>query len=198
MDYPKTRKEAKAKGAKYYFTGEPCKNGHVALRKTKGACVECLKVEWQTSAAKRADYFAAYNKSEAGQKAKKEYYQRNKEHVIARAQARPKELVRSYRNVHKKNNPELYKELVNFRRRRFREATPKWLTAADKLEIRLKYRLAIELSRETGIPHAVDHELPLNGEDVCGLHVPANLRVITQAENLEKSNKLVDTPSQKA
>ena len=55
MDYPKTRKEAKAKGAKYYFTGEPCKNGHVALRKTKGACVECLKIEWQTSAAKRAD-----------------------------------------------------------------------------------------------------------------------------------------------
>jgi len=197
MDYPKTRKEAKAAGAKYYFTGEPCKHGHIAPRKTKGACVECLKAEWKEAIEKRANYFATYNKSEAGQKAKKEYYARNKEHVIARAQARPKELVRSYRNTHKKNNPELYRELVNFRRRRFREATPKWLTAADKLEIRVKYRLAIELSRRTGIPHAVDHEFPLNGEEVCGLHVPANLRVITQAENLEKSNKLVDNPPNK-
>ena len=147
---------------------------------------------------KRAEYFSAYNKSEAGQKAKKAYYERNKEHVIARAQSRPKELVRSYRNIHKKNNPELYKELVNFRRRRFRDATPKWLTAEDKMEIRLKYRLAIEMSRRTGIPHAVDHDLPLNGETVCGLHVPSNLRVITQTENLEKSNKLVDAHPQKA
>ena len=30
---PKTRAEAKATGAKYYFTGEPCKHGHIAPRK---------------------------------------------------------------------------------------------------------------------------------------------------------------------
>ena len=105
---------------------------------------------------------------------------------------------RAYKQKYKQNNPELYKELVNFRRRRFRDATPKWLTAEDKMEIRLKYRLAIEMSRRTGIPHAVDHDLPLNGETVCGLHVPSNLRVITQTENLEKSNKLVDAHPQKA
>ena len=34
-DLPKTRAEAKATGAKYYYTGEPCKHGHVAPRKTK-------------------------------------------------------------------------------------------------------------------------------------------------------------------
>lgn len=197
MDYPKTRKEAKEQGIKYYFTGEPCKNGHVALRKTKGACVECLKIEWKANNIKRAEYFSAYNKSEAGQKAKKEYYERNKEHVIARAFSRPSEEKKRHKSKYKQNNPELYKELVNFRRRRFRDATPKWLTAEDKMEIRLKYRLAIEMSRRTGIPHAVDHDLPLNGETVCGLHVPSNLHVITQAENLEKSNKLVDVHPQK-
>jgi len=193
---PKTRAEAKASGAKYYFTGEPCKHGHIAPRKTKGACVECLKAEWHAAAETRAEYFREYNKSEAGQKAKKEYYERNKDAVIASAQARPDEAKNAYKKRYKEANPDLYRELVSFRRRRFRDATPKWLTPEQRMEIRLKYRLAIELSRATGVRHAVDHEVPLQGEDVCGLHVPWNLRVITQEENLKKSNKLVDQSEQ--
>lgn len=191
--YPNTRSEAKATGAKFYFTGEPCKYGHVALRKTKGTCLECLKNEWREGNEKRADYFRSYNQSDAGKKAKKAYYTRNKDNVIARAQARTDEEKRRYRLTHKANNPEIYKEFVNARRRRFRQATPKWLSAEQKMEIRLKYRLAIELSKKTGVRHAVDHIVPLLGETVCGLHVPWNLAVITQEENLKKYNKLLDT-----
>lgn len=189
---PTTRAEAKAMGAKYYFTGEPCKHGHIAPRKTKGACVECLKNEWAQALETRAEYFREYNKSEAGQKAKKGYYERNKSTVIATAQARPDDAKNAYKKKYKEANPDLYKELVSARRRRFRDATPEWLSAEQKMEIRLKYRLAIEMSRATGVRHAVDHEIPLIGESVCGLHVPWNLRVITQDENLKKSNKLVD------
>ena len=191
---PKTRKEAQDIGAKYYFTGEPCKHGHIAPRKTKGACVECMKIEWQQAAEKRADYFREYNKSEAGQQAKRKYYEANKENVIARAQARPDEDKRRYKKTHKVNNPDMYKEMTSLRRRRFRDATPKWLTENQKMEIRLKYRLAIELSRATGERHAVDHIIPLHGESVCGLHVPWNLQVLTQKDNLAKYNRLVDTP----
>jgi hypothetical protein len=187
---PKSRAEAKKLNSEYYFTGEPCKHGHIAARKTKGSCVECLVIEWEKSYDKRKDYFRNYNNSEAGKKAKREYYERNREAVIARAQARPDEAKRAYRKTHKINNPDLYKELVSLRRRRFRNATPKWLNQIDKMEIRMKYRLAIELSRATGIRHAVDHIVPLYGENVCGLHVPWNLRVITQEENLKKYNKL--------
>lgn len=190
---PKTRAEAKAAGAAYYFTGQPCKHGHVAPRKTKGACVECLKLEWERGNQTRAEYFRAYNKSEAGQKAKRDYYEKNKDAVIAAAQARPDEAKNAYKKQHKARNPDYYKSLVSMRRRRFRLATPKWLTAEHKMEIRLKYRLAIELSRRTGVRHAVDHIVPLQGEEVCGLHVPWNLEVVTQEENLKKSNKLVDT-----
>jgi 5-methylcytosine-specific restriction endonuclease McrA len=190
---PKTRAEAKATGSKYYFTGEPCKHGHIAPRKTKGACLECLKLEWERSNQTRAEYFRAYNQSEAGQKAKQEYYGRNRETVIARAQARDTTKVTEYKLAYKERNPDLYKELVSLRRRRFRLATPKWLSVGQKMEIRLKYRLAIELSRRTGERYVVDHIVPLQGGEVCGLHVPWNLEVVTQAENLKKSNKLVDT-----
>jgi 5-methylcytosine-specific restriction endonuclease McrA len=191
---PKTRKEAKVTGAKYYFTGEPCTHGHIAPRKTKGTCVECMKIEWQQAAEKRADYFREYNKSEAGQQAKRKYYEANKENVIARAQARPDEDKRRYKKTHKVNNPDMYKEMTSLRRRRFRDATPKWLTENQKMEIRFKYRLAIALSRATGERHAVDHIIPLHGESVCGLHVPWNLQVLTQKDNLAKYNRLVDTP----
>ena len=190
---PKTRAEAKATGAKYYFTGEPCKHGHIAPRKTKGACLECLKDEWTKGNETRAEYFRAYNQSEAGQKAKKEYYERNRTVVIEKAFSRPPEEKRKAKLRYKQENPDLYKELVSLRRRRFRLATPKWLSAEQKMEIRLKYRLAIELSRRTGVRHAVDHIVPLQGESVCGLHVPWNLEVVTQEENLKKSNKLIDT-----
>ena len=191
---PTTREEAKKTGSKYYFTGQPCKHGHIAPRKTKGACIECLKVEWAKGNETRAEYFKQYNQSEAGQKAKREYYERNRLQVIERAQGRSDEDKRRYKKNHKLSNPDMYKEMVSLRRRRFRLATPKWLTDEQKMEIRLKYRVAIELSRRTGVRHAVDHVVPLHGENVCGLHVPWNLEVITQKENLKKYNKLVDTP----
>jgi 5-methylcytosine-specific restriction endonuclease McrA len=191
---PKNRTEAKNLGAKYYFTGEPCKHGHIAPRKTRGSCLNCLKTEWERSKETRSEYFKKYNKSEAGQKAKRKYYERNKSEVIARAQARDIKTVTEYKAAYKERNPDLYKELVSLRRKRFRNATPSWLTAEQRMDIRLKYRVAIELSRRTGVRHAVDHIVPLQGESVCGLHVPWNLEVVTQEENLKKSNKLVDTP----
>jgi ribosomal protein L28 len=39
-----TRAEAQAKGLKRYFTGEPCKNGHVAEWSTnQGKCLQCIR-----------------------------------------------------------------------------------------------------------------------------------------------------------
>lgn len=51
---------------------------------------------------------------------------------------------------------------------------------------------AARLTRRTGIVHEVDHIVPLQGENVCGLHVETNLRVITKAANREKSNRWQD------
>ena len=189
-DLPKTRAEAKATGAKYYFTGEPCKHGHIAPRKTKGSCVGCLKLEWEAAKATRAEYFTAYNKSEKGQENKRKYYEANREQVIARAQGRPLEEQRAYRRKYREANPEWDKAKTSFRRRRFRSATPLWLTKEQKDAMKQLYIQAQKLTKLTGERYAVDHIIPLISDEVCGLHVPWNLRVITQDENLRKSNKL--------
>ncbi len=191
---PKTRQEAKATGAKYYFTGEPCKHGHIAPRKTKGACVECLKVEWQEAAEKRTDYFREYNKREDVKDRKNEWYEAHKDQVMQTAATRPPEVLRQYRNAWKENNKTQVRADTKARRRKHRLATPKWLTRQQKSEIRQLYQIAITMTKTTGEQYVVDHIVPLRSEFVCGLHVPWNLRVIPRQENLLKSNKLIDTP----
>lgn len=55
--------------------------------------------------------------------------------------------------------------------------------------IRQIYLEARRISQDTGVPHQVDHIIPLQGRLVSGLHVETNLRIITAAENLRKLNK---------
>ena len=185
-EYPNNRKEAQKLGIKYYFTGQPCIRGHVVLRKTKGSCVECLQEDWVKDNANRSKK----PKTEASKAAGKRYYEKNKEAVKARANARSKDEINQYRKKHKEKNPDYYKALTSVRKRRHRDATPKWITTGHKLAMRQLYLQAMELTKLTGERYVVDHIVPLISEAVCGLHVPWNLRVITQDENLRKSNKL--------
>ena len=188
MDHPKTRKEAVLAGAKFYFTGEPCVRGHIALRKTKGSCVECVKEDWAVDNERRK----GKPKTEAAIAAGRRYYEKNREAVIARASARPAEEKRRNRAEYKDRNVDVVRADTSVRKRRHREATPKWLTKEERLQMRDLYVQARKMTGLTRERYVVDHIVPLRGEEVCGLHVPWNLRVITQDENLKKSNKLVD------
>jgi predicted SprT family Zn-dependent metalloprotease len=64
-----------------------------------------------------------------------------------------------------------------------RQATPAWLTKEQIEQIKNVYKLAKQLTEETGIPYEVDHIVPLAGGIVSGLHVPWNLRAIPKEIN---------------
>ena len=70
-----------------------------------------------------------------------------------------------------------------------RNAVPKWIDDQLKQEIQKFYIEARAKTKETGINYEVDHIVPLMGDNVCGLHVPWNLRVITRFENRSKANR---------
>lgn len=62
-----TRKEAREKGLKRYFTGKPCRHGHIAERRTDTAqCCECLKIYqrgwYQKNREKKRAYYREYYK----------------------------------------------------------------------------------------------------------------------------------------
>ncbi len=63
---------------------------------------------------------------------------------------------------------------------------PKWITSAQKEEMKQLYAVASLTGKH------VDHIIPLKGKLVRGLHVPWNLQLLTPEENLQKSNHFAE------
>ncbi len=68
------------------------------------------------------------------------------------------------------------------------QQTPKW---ANRFFISEIYDLARRRTKVLGVPHEVDHVIPLRGKTVSGLHVETNLRVVPSAINRAKGNALL-------
>jgi acyl-CoA reductase-like NAD-dependent aldehyde dehydrogenase len=78
--------------------------------------------------------------------------------------------------------------LTTKRYTRKKNACPLWLTERHKKEIENFYWLTQDLRVITGENYEVDHIIPLQGKQVCGLHVPWNLQVLPSNLNRKKSN----------
>lgn len=104
-----------------------------------------------------------------------------------------KNYLKNKEKVDKKNkewydqNPHKRCHYVNKRRAAKFNATPKW---SEDSKIEVLYEKAKWLGSLTGLKYHVDHIVPLQGENVCGLHVWNNLQILERKINIRKSNKL--------
>ena len=89
-------------------------------------------------------------------------------------------------------NPDYYQVKSRIRQEGQLQATPNWLTKEQKAAISMVYREARKLTTLTGVKHVVDHIWPLNGKTSCGLHVPWNLKVVPEVDNLRKGRREPD------
>ena len=129
------RPQAKALGLKYYFTGKPCKYGHISERLLgNGSCYQC-------------------------------------------------ELLRN--RDWKLNNRSKCTSYEANRRAAKLERTPGW---ADHDKIAYWHSYAELLTRVFKVKYSVDHVIPLQGEEVSGLHVDYNMQAMVTPLNSAKGN----------
>ncbi len=155
------------------------------LRDNRFVCTECRL--------SREEYLKEYRKNhkEEIDKKNKEWNlansdyvkQRRKEHYI-----RNKARLRAMGKQHYLDNKSTYLAYSKYRKALIKNRAPRWLSKEQLDNISNIYKECKFISDSTGIPHHVDHIVPLMGEAVSGLHVPWNLRIIPAQENLSKSN----------
>lgn len=102
-----------------------------------------------------------------------------------------KQSVIEYNKMWTKNNTGKKLAINAKYRSRKLHATPKWLTSEHISQIEEFYALAQELAwlNQDGKPFHVDHIVPLQGKNVCGLHVPWNLQLLPGKINISKGNR---------
>ena len=190
QDYmPTSHEEARSLGLAMYFTGKPCKYGHLTSRYASSKeCFFCRKAKNQSSELKEKQKQASLNNKEKINARARERYQINKEFEKLRSHGKwinNKEAMTARTRDWEARNPEkalaIYKARNAVRKHRIKEQCPKW---ADKAKIREIY-----LNCPKG--HHVDHIVPLKGKNVWGLHVEHNLQYLTASENCKKHNKFI-------
>ena len=157
------------------------------MQKRCNECLETLSVS--------SFYKDAKNKDGYRHKCKKcvneqhtNYVKNNKEKVLLNAKAwRNKNwnIVKKKAAEYKKLNRARYTALQAERRAKQLQATPSWANLKD---IERVYIAASNVSKSTKIKHHVDHIIPLQGENICGLHIFNNLCIIPAKMNLQKGN----------
>jgi hypothetical protein len=193
----RSQEEAKLLGERFFFTGKPCKRGHVTERYVStNTCVQChaeAALRWKT------------NNPEKRRKNLDAWKKRNKnkhESYVKKAKAKNPQQYNKYSADWVRRNPEKRKQVsasytkrnldkalarTNARRARLIKACPPW---SDLKAIQKLYEDRKQRSLDTGVTYHVDHIVPLHGKTVCGLHVPQNLRLIPATENFRKGAKI--------
>jgi len=150
----------------------------------------------EANAWQRAWYEANKEKKNAYYKANiekiKAYREATKVKRLAYAKAHYKaniEKKKAYDKAYAKANKDKENAKAAKRRAAKLNRTPGWLTKADLDRIVSIYIEAGRKTKMTGEQWHVDHIIPLQGENISGLHVPDNLQIIRATENISKNNR---------
>lgn len=200
-----SKQQAKELGLKRYFTGLPCKNGHVdEIQISNNFCIACgkeLATKWKKNnkeKVKLLDEKRRKDNPSRCNKYKKQWKERNKDYItqygikynlknkLLLSEKRKKlrfeniEKFKENEKRYRKNHSSYYLAQCNKRRADKLQATPKW---ADMQKIKEIY----DDAKNKGL--TVDHVIPLKGKLVCGLHVETNMQLLTNIENSQKGNR---------
>lgn len=157
-----SRKDAESLNLKRYFTGKPCKHGHISERLVSSrTCFECKR------------------KYDTNHKEEKSKYDTNHKEEKAKYYIDHKEEKTEYDRKWRKNNPRKIAAYGARRRSSKLQRTPAWTDL----------KVISEFYNQCPDGYVVDHVIPLQGKEVSGLHVAENLQYLTSSENSRKSNK---------
>lgn len=163
------RFEAITLGFTHYFTGKPCKHGHIEQRRVNDrVCMQCDLI-YQKKIYK--------SNPEKAKKRRLETYERTKEKHLAQ------------KRVYRQANRAKVNALAKAYKVRKKNRIPKWVDKDHMWLIKEAYELAQLRTELFRFSWHVDHIIPIQGELVSGLHVIENLQVIPGIENIKKKNK---------
>lgn len=180
-----SRKEAKEKGLKRYFTGRPCKYGHVTERKIKSSdCIECAKNKDKNHYKKNKDKIL---------NAVKNYRTKNKEKIKASrivytlknvdsAKERKKQW-RANNIAHVREKGKIYAHTRNAKKSFSNGVLSYGLV--DRL-LKLQRGKCVCCNQPLGDDYHLDHIMPLH---LGGTNTDNNIQLLRSTCNLQKYTK---------
>lgn len=170
-----SKQEAQAKGLKRYYTGIPCVKGHLAERLVgySSPCTACRKENY-------TDNRDVVLNNARLRRIEDDSFVTNRSVYMKEYHSRPgvKEKQSAYMRDWNPNNRDKRNEYQLIRSFKESLATPPWANLDAMVEF---YK-----ARPDGFH--VDHIIPLQGKNVCGLNVRNNLQYLTVRENCSKGN----------
>lgn len=191
-----TKAQARERGLKKFFTGVPCKRGHVVERKVGDrSCIQCkrLVAQKEDSKNKRKEWYIAHRASELERKRK--LWSENKENNAKKKREnylKNKDAIKEKVKIYRKNNREKYR-VYSLNRRSIKKLAIGCYTQKDLMFLMERQKgkcaecgrkISFHPKRKKNICHA-DHIMPLSKG---GSNKPKNIQLLCASCNCSKQD----------